>query len=208
MVSRSPVSSAETRSTAPSTTMPWVPSMEMMSPSCSTRSLPSICTTFSAASIWKRSTPQTQGVPMPRAITAAWLVLPPWLVRMPSAATMPFRSSGLVSQRTRMTLWPSAERATASSLENTTSPTAAPGLAFRPVASASYFLEESNCGCRSWSSCAGSMRLTASSRVIRPSSTISMAMRRAAVAVRLPTRVWSIQSLPCSMVNSISHISR
>ncbi len=37
---------------------------------------------------------------MPRAITAAWLVLPPWLVRMPSAATMPFRSSGLVSQRT------------------------------------------------------------------------------------------------------------
>ena len=34
---------------------------------------------------------------MPRAITAAWLVLPPWLVRMPSAATMPFRSSGLVS---------------------------------------------------------------------------------------------------------------
>ena len=47
-----------------------------------------------------------------------------------------------------------------------------------------------------------------SSRVIRPSSTISIAMRRAAVAVRLPTRVWSIQSLPCSMVNSISHISR
>ncbi len=81
-----------------------VPSMEMTSPSCSTRSLPSMCTTFSAASMWKRSTPQTQGVPMPRAITAAWLVLPPWLVRMPSAATMPFRSSGLVSQRTRITL--------------------------------------------------------------------------------------------------------
>ena len=37
----------------------------------------------------------------------------------------------------------------ASSLENTTSPTAAPGLALRPVASASYFLEASNCGCRS-----------------------------------------------------------
>ena len=42
----------------------------------------------------------------------------------------------------------------------------------------------------------------------KPSSTISIAMRRAAVAVRLPTRVWSIQSLPCSMVNSMSHISR
>ena len=82
----------------------WVPSMEMTSPSCSTRSLPSMRTTFSAASMWKRSTPQTQGVPIPRAITAAWLVLPPWLVRIPSAATMPFRSSGLVSQRTKMTL--------------------------------------------------------------------------------------------------------
>ena len=56
---------------APSTTIPWVPSMEMTSPSCSTRSLPSMRTTFSAASMWKRSTPQTQGVPIPRAITAA-----------------------------------------------------------------------------------------------------------------------------------------
>ena len=30
----------------------------------------------------------------------------------------------------------------------------------------------------------------------------------AARPVRLPTRVWSIQSLPCSMVNSVSHMSR
>ncbi len=52
-------------------------------------SVPATATSFSAASIFSASTPQTQGAPMPRAITAAWLVLPPWLVRMPSAATMP-----------------------------------------------------------------------------------------------------------------------
>ena len=45
-------------------------------------------------------------------------------------------------------------------------------------------------GCRSWSSWPGSMRATASSREISPSSAISTAMRSAAVAVRLPVRVW------------------
>ena len=38
--------------------------------------------------------------------------------------------------------------------------------------------------------------------------TMSMAILRAAVAVRLPTRVWSIHRRPCSMVNSMSHMSR
>ena len=37
---------------------------------------------------------------------------------------------------------------------------------------------------------------------------ISTAMRSAAAPVRLPTRVCSIQSLPCSIVNSVSHMSR
>ena len=36
---------------------------------------------------------------------------------------------------------------------------------------------------------------------------ISTAMRSAAVPVRLPTRVCSIHNLPCSMVNSVSHMS-
>ena len=31
------------------------------------------------------SMPQTQGLPQPRATTAAWLVMPPRAVRMPSA---------------------------------------------------------------------------------------------------------------------------
>ncbi len=37
---------------------------------------------------------------------------------------------------------------------------------------------------------------------------MSTAICRAARPVRLPTRVCSIQSLPCSMVNSVSHMSR
>ena len=41
-----------------------------------------------------------------------------------------------------------------------------------------------------------------------PWFTSCTAMRKAAAAVRLPTRVCSIQSLPRSMVNSMSHRSR
>ena len=50
---------------------------------------------------------------MPRATTAAWLVLPPRLVRMPWAAIMPSRSSGLVSRRIRMTCSPDRDHFTA-----------------------------------------------------------------------------------------------
>ena len=35
------------------------------------------------------SAPATQGVPMPRQTTAAWLVMPPREVRMPLATSMP-----------------------------------------------------------------------------------------------------------------------
>ena len=50
--------------------------------------------------------------------------------------------------------------------------------------------------------------MTASSLEMRPSFSISMAMCSAAAAVRLPTRVCSMYSLPCSMVNSMSlHIA-
>ena len=52
------------------------------------------------------------------------------------------------------------------------------------------------------------MRETASSSVISPSSTMSMAIFIAALVVRLPSRVCSIQSLPRSMVNSTSCMSR
>ena len=72
---------------------------------------------------------------MPRATTAAWEVLPPRLVRMPRAATMPRRSSGLVSLRTRITSSPRSAHSTAVSESKTTLPTAAPGEAFMPLAS-------------------------------------------------------------------------
>ena len=179
-----------------------------MSPSLMTTSVPETTACFFSASILRASTPHTHGAPMPRAITAAWEVLPPWLVRMPSAAIMPARSSGLVSQRTSTHLRPASAAATASAAENTASPTAAPGEAFRPRASTSYSAFLSNCGCSSWSSCSGSTRMTASSLEMRPSFSISMAMCSAAAAVRLPTRVYSMYSLPCSMVNSMSHMSR
>ena len=62
-----------------------------------------------------------------------------------------------------------------------------------------------NISCASW---APVTRWTASSMSMRPWSTSWQAIRNAASAVRLPTRVCSIQSLPCSMVNSMSHRSR
>ena len=61
---------------------------------------------------------------------------------------------------------------------------------------------------RSWSTIAGSMRPTASSRLMMPSSTMSDAMRTAATAVRLAERVWSMKSRPRSIVNSkILHVA-
>ncbi len=62
-----------------------------------------------------------------------------------------------------------------------------------------------NISCTSW---APDTRRTASSASIRPSSTSWVAIRKAAAAVRFPTRVCSIHSLPRSMVNSMSHRSR
>ena len=60
----------------------------------------------SCASICTAPAPATQGVPMPRATTAAWLVMPPVLVRMPSETCMPPMSAGSVSRRTRMIFSP------------------------------------------------------------------------------------------------------
>ena len=48
------------------------------------------------------------------------------------------------------------------------------------------------------------MRLTASAFEMTPSSTMSTAIRTAAAAVRLASRVWSMYRLPRSIVNSRS----
>src|SRR6476659_4898979 len=70
---------------------------------------------------------------MPRATTAAWLVIPPRAVSTARAATMPWKSSGVVSSRTRITASPFALRRSAVSGSNTALPLAAPGLAGRPA---------------------------------------------------------------------------
>jgi hypothetical protein len=170
-----------------------------MSPTRITRALLS---TFSS------SAPHTHVRPMPRATTAACDVLPPRLVSTPAAAIIPPRSSGLVSRRTRITASPAAARSTAVAESNTAAPTAAPGDAARPLASSVRSAARSNCGNISRASCSPVTRWIASSRVIRFSSTSWPAIRNAAAAVRLPTRVCSIHSLPRSMVNSMSHRSR
>ncbi len=148
--------------------------------------------------------PDTQGLPMPRATTAACEVMPPRAVKIPSAACMPWMSSGEVSTRTRITLRPAALAASASSESSTISPIAAPGEAGKPEAITRRSALGSIVGCNSWSSEAGSIRPTASSSVMRPSAAKSTAIFKAAFAVRLPLRVCNIQSLPRSMVNSTS----
>ena len=146
---------------------------------------------------------------MPRATTAACEVMPPRVVRMPSAACMPWMSSGEVSTRTRMTLRPCALSVSASSAENTISPEAAPGEAGSPVAITLRSALGSMVGMQEL---VERRRIDARhrllARVIRPSFASSTAMRSAALAVRLPERVCSIHSLPCSTVNSRSCMSR
>ena len=93
--------------------------------------------------------PETQGLPMPRATTAACEVMPPRVVRMPSAACMPWMSSGEVSTRTRIHLRSALRAASASSELKTISPVAAPGEAGRPAAMTLRSAFGSMVGCRS-----------------------------------------------------------
>ena len=199
-----------TTGTSPRYTAPDVPSIEITSPSRTTTwplPLPGAvnCRAFTSTS--SASAPHTQVLPMPRATTAAWLVLPPRLVRMPWAAIMPCRSSGLVSRRTRITSSPRSAHSTAVAESKTALPTAAPGDALIALAISVAFSLSPNRGNISWASCAPVTRRSASSMSIRPWSTSWIAIRNAAPAVRLPTRVCSIHSLPRSIVNSMSHRS-
>ena len=134
--------------------------------------------------------PQTHGVPIPRATTAACEVRPPVEVKIPCATAIPAMSSGDVSLRTRRTFFPSFDQASASSAVNTICPHPAPGEAFKPLAISTAFLTASlsSCGRRSWFSCSGSTRRRACSFVISPSATISTAILTAAAPVRLPLR--------------------
>ena len=121
--------------------------------------------------------PETQHVPMPRATTAAWEVMPPRTVRMPWAAFMPSMSSGEVSRRTRTTFSPRSAHSLASSAVKTILPQAAPGEAARPwpIGVAVFFsASASNWGCSRVSRLLGLDHGTRpSSRSIMPSSTRS-----------------------------------
>ena len=182
--------------------------MESQSPS--RKVLPPSENFFASSSIAISVQPETQHSPMPRATTAAWLVMPPRTVRMPSAAFMPSMSSGEVSRRTSTTFSPRSFQALASAAVKTILPHAAPGEAGRPLPTHLPFLSEaaSNCGCRRVSRLRGSIMQTASSSVRTPSSTRSHAILSAARAVRLPLRVWSMKSFLFSIVNSMSCMSR
>ena len=139
--------------------------------------------------------PATQHFPIPRATTAACEVIPPREVRMPCAAFMPLISSGEVSARTRITLWPEALRVSASSALKTISPQAAPGEAGRPLAITVFAACGSSVGCSRLSSFSASTLKTASRLSISPSATMSRAILIAALTVRLPFRVCRSQSL-------------
>ena len=131
---------------------------------------------------------------MPRATTAAWLVIPPRTVRIPWDTFIPVMSSGEVSRRTKTTFSPLPAQFSASSAEKTILPHAAPGDAPSPFPTgvAAFNAAASNCGCNKVSRLRGSIMATASSSVLIPSSTRSQAILSAACAVLLPLRVCSI----------------
>ena len=169
-------------------TSPLEPFRLSQSPSFSTLS-PNL-TVFFARSMCMASHPTMQHLPQPRATSAACEVIPPRVVRIPSAARMPSMSSGDVSSRMRMAFMPSAAAAMASAELNTIWPTAPPGDAGRPIARTVAFFSEVGfrIGWSISSSCAGETLITAVFSSIIFSSTMSRAICRAAKPVRLPMR--------------------
>mmetsp|Transcript_6732 Transcript_6732/g.26194 ORF Transcript_6732/g.26194 Transcript_6732/m.26194 type:complete len:276 (-) Transcript_6732:1205-2032(-) len=188
-LSRSPEIAGGASSTCPRITSPVVPLRDNQSPSCSLTP-PSESHLFSSSTTSSEH-PDTHVLPHPRATTAAWLVMPPLAVRIPSAAFIPPTSSGEVSTRTRMHFLPCELSSSAVSVSKTTWPTAAPGDAGRPtpMTSAAYADSSLNCGWRSWSTCVGSTICTARCLSIMPSSTRSTAIFTAPAPVRLPLLV-------------------
>ena len=142
--------------------------------------------------------PATQHLPMPRATTAAWEVMPPRAVRMPCGGVhaVDVLGRGLDAHQDRPSRppWraPRPRRRV-----NTTFADGGAGRGRQPLG------DHRARGARGRASGAaagraepGSTRRTASSREISLSFAMSTAIFTAARAVRLPVRVCSIQSLP------------
>ena len=151
--------------------------------------------------------PETHGLPIPLATTAAWLVIPPLAVNIPLAACIPWISSGEVSTRTKIVSCIISFNLWASSEVKTTLPLAAPGDAGKPLAITSNVLFSSKVGCSNVSKELGSILRIASFLEIKFSLTISTAIFTADLAVLLPERVCSIHNFLFSTVNSTSCIS-
>ncbi len=171
--------------------------MDIQSPCLMMRSPARTC--LVRASTTRSPQPTTHALPRPRATTAAWEVMPPRVVRIPWATSIPSMSSGEVSLRTSRTCSPLLRTmSTAFSADSTTRPHAAPGPAGKPLAMTLPSCRAASCssrgktGASSCTSRSGSTLSNACSRVIRPSSTISTAMRTAASPVRFPERVCSM----------------
>ncbi len=175
-VVKSAGSSGSVIGAAPSSTCPAVPSRVTMSPAFRIMPPADIVPVRSSTRI--SPAPVTQGLPRPRATTAAWLVRPPRAVRMPVAACIPWISSGLVSTRTRMTFFPSPASRSASFGEKVISPQAAPGDAGRPLAMTQRWNAGSIIGWRSSSRRSGGTCRSASFLVSDPASTLPTRMRR------------------------------
>ena len=148
-------------------------------------------TSFLLTSICSSLHPTIQHLPHPRATRAAWDVIPPFAVKIASAACMPWTSSGDVSSLIKITFSPSLCHCSASSAVNTALPDAPPGPAGSPFPKrgALFSDSESSMGWRSSSSCSGFTRKRAVSLSIIPSLFISTAIFIAADPFRFPTLV-------------------
>ena len=191
----------------PTIAWPELPSMVIISPSLKT--LPSLAVmVFSRLSICIPIAPTTQGRPKPRAITAAWLVMPPRMVRTATAAFMPRTSSGVVSPRTKTHGSPRAALACASFEPNTIRPLAAPGLAAIPVSKISRLALGAICGCSNFVKACGSMRIRASWWLMISSCASSTAIRTAAREFRGMRTASRMFKTSFETVNSICISSR
>ena len=137
--------------------------------------------------------PETHGQPIPRATTAAWLVIPPRHVTTPLETAIPPMSSGEVSVLTRMTSLPCFAHSSASSAVNTTCPHAPPGDALRPIVIGlmpDFFISFwSRIGAKSLLNSPAGTRDTAVLLSMSPSSTISTCERSQLKIVLFPLLV-------------------
>ena len=117
-------------------------------------------------------------------------------------------SSGVVSQRTRITSSPALPRSSAVSASRTIAPEAAPGDAFRPRVATSISALGSIIGMEELVEL---RRIDARNRLVARDQLLVHHLDRdpsAAAAVRFPVRVCRMKRRPSSTVNSMSCMSR